>query len=188
MMLGATGIVLAARRPRPFATALVGANGAAALEGARPAHEAGLITSILVGRPKTVHALATAMGRDISGIRLVAADDDEAAAPVSLARAGEAAALMNMTLDARFKLLLITDAAVNVAPDHSTLCDIVLNVANLAHLLGTGCLRIAMISGTEEVTASMTSSERRLEAESKTRSPGEGPSLEHRHPDRQSGD
>lgn len=132
------------------------------------------------------------MGWDISGIRLVAVDNDDAAAAaaVSLARTGEVAALMkghlhtdvllravldkaqglrtgrrlthvfHMTFDARFKPLLITDAAVNVAPDHRTLCDIVLNAADLAHPLGAGCPRIAMISGTEEVTASMPSSER----------------------------
>jgi len=192
MMLGATGIVLAARRPHPVPTALVGAGGAAALEGARRAHNAGLITPILVGCPDTVHGLAIAMGWDISGLQVVHADtdDDAAAASVSLVRAGEAAALMkghlhtdvllravldkahglrtgrrlthvfHMTLDARFKPLLITDAAVNVAPDHRTLCDIVLNAADLARLLGLACPRIAMISGTEEVTASMPSSER----------------------------
>ena len=192
MMLGATGIVLAARRPRPLPTVLVGANGAAALEGARRAHDACLITPILVGHPETVHGLAAAMGWDISGLQLVpAGDDDEAAATaVSLVRAGEAAALMkghlhtdvllravldkahglrtgrrlthvfHMTFDARFKPLLVTDAAVNVAPDHRTLCDIVLNAADMARLLGRGCPRIAMLSATEEVTASMPSSGR----------------------------
>jgi len=192
MMLGATGIVLAARRPRALPTVLVGAGGAAALEGARRAQDAGLITPILVGRPDVVHGLAAAMGWNISGIRLVPADSDDAAAAtaVSLVRAGEAAALMkghlhtdvllravldkahglragrrlthafHMTFDARFKPLLITDAAVNVAPDHRTLCDIVLNAADLARILGAACPRVAMISGTEEVTASMPSSER----------------------------
>jgi len=192
MMLGAMGIVLAARRPRPLSTVLVGAGGITALEGARRAHDAGLITPILVGRPETVHDLAAVVGWDISAIRLVPADDDDeaAATSVSLVRAGEAAALMkghlhtdvllravldkthglrtgrrlthvfHMTFDARFKPLLITDAAVNVAPDHRTLCDIVLNAADLARLLGEACPRIAMISGTEEVTASMPSSGR----------------------------
>jgi len=192
IMLGATGIVLAARRPQPLPTVLVGAGGTVALEGARRAHDAGLITPTLIGRADVVRGLAATMGWDISGIRLVPADDDDEAAKtsVSLVRAGEAAALMkghlhtdvllravldkvhglragrrlthvfHMTLDARFKPLLITDAAVNVAPDHRTLCDIVLNAADLARGLGEACPRIAMISGTEEVTASMPSSVR----------------------------
>ncbi len=191
-LLGATGIVLAARRPHPLPTILVGAGGTVALEGARRAHDAGLITPTLVGRADIVRGLAAAIGWDISGLRLVPADDDDeaAATSVSLVRAGEAAALMkghlhtdvllravldkahglragrrlthvfHMTFDARFKPLLITDAAVNVAPDHRTLCDIVLNAADLARGLGEVCPRIAMISGTEEVTASMPSSGR----------------------------
>lgn len=191
-MLGATGIVLAARRHLPLATALAGAGSAAALEGARRAHEAGLIVPVLVGRPDVVRGLAAGMGWDISAIRLVPAEDDNQAAgiAVSLVRAGEAAALMkghlhtdallravmdkanglctgrrlthvfHMTLDARFKPLLITDAAVNVLPDHRTLCDIVLNAADLAQALGEACPRIALLSATEEVTMSMPSSER----------------------------
>lgn len=95
-MLGATGIVLAARRHLPLATALAGAGSAAALEGARRAHEAGLIVPVLVGRPDVVCGLAAGMGWDISAIRLVPAEDDNQAAgiAVSLVRAGEAAALM----------------------------------------------------------------------------------------------
>ena len=192
MMLDAPGIVLAARRPHPVPTAVAGAGGAAALEGARRAHDAGLIAPILVGNQDTIRGLAQAMDWDISGLRVVDAGDDAAAAAaaVALVRAGEAAALMkghlhtdvllravldkahglrtarrlthlfHMTLDARFKPLLITDAAVNVAPDHRTLCDIVLNAADLARLLGLACPRIALLSGTEDVTPSMPSSGR----------------------------
>lgn len=132
------------------------------------------------------------MGWDISGLQLVPADDDDAAAvaAVALVRAGEAAALMkghlhtdvllravldkvsglragrrlthifHMTPDARFKPLLITDAAVNVSPDHPTLCDIVRNAVDLAHVLGEDCPKIALVSASEEVTASMPSSGR----------------------------
>ena len=111
-----------------------------------------------------------------------------AAAAVALARCGEVQALMkghlhtdvllhavldrtvglrcgrrlthvfHMTMGGNFKPILITDAAVNVAPDHATMRDIVRNAIDLARTLGDAIPRVALLSATEERTASVPSS------------------------------
>ena len=111
-----------------------------------------------------------------------------AAAAVALARGGEVQALMkghlhtdvllhavldrtsglrcgrrlthafHMTLGGNFQPILITDAAVNVAPDHATMRDIVRNAIDLARSLGDAVPRVALLSATEEQTASVPSS------------------------------
>ncbi len=111
-----------------------------------------------------------------------------ATAAVALVRAGEADALMkghlhtdvllravldrtaglragrrlthafHMSMDGRFPPLLITDAAVNVAPDPATMRDIVLNAIDLARALGDAVPRVALLSASETPTASLPSS------------------------------
>ena len=117
-----------------------------------------------------------------------ASDAAAAAAAVALVRGGEAQALMkghlhtdallravvdretglrcgrrlthvfHMSLGGRFSPLLITDAAVNVAPDHATMRDIVLNAIDLARALGEAVPRVALLSATEDPTSSVPSS------------------------------
>jgi phosphotransacetylase len=101
---------------------------------------------------------------------------------VAMARAGEVAALMKgslhtdelmaaaisadglrtarrmshvfvMDVPAYDRLLLITDAAINIAPDLDCKTDIVRNVIDLAHALGVRVPRVAILSAVETVSA-----------------------------------
>jgi phosphate acetyltransferase len=56
------------------------------------------------------------------------------------------------------KPLLITDAAINVAPDFDTKVDIVKNAVDLAHALGIALPKVAVLSAVETVTAKLPSS------------------------------
>ena len=56
------------------------------------------------------------------------------------------------------KPLLITDAAINVAPDFDAKVDIVQNAIDLAHALGIGRPKVAILSAVETVTAKLRSS------------------------------
>jgi len=115
-------------------------------------------------------------------------DAAAASAAVALVRGGEAQALMkghlhtdvllravldrvaglrcgrrlthvfHMSMGGRFPPVLITDAAVNVAPDAATMRDIVLNAIDLARLLGDAVPLVALLSATEEAVAAMPSS------------------------------
>jgi phosphotransacetylase/acyl dehydratase len=55
------------------------------------------------------------------------------------------------------KPLLITDAAINVAPDFESKVDIVQNAIDLAHALGIRCPKVAVLSAVETVTPKMRS-------------------------------
>jgi phosphate acetyltransferase len=105
---------------------------------------------------------------------------------VAMARAGEVAALMKgslhtdelmgaavaadglrsarrmshvfvMDVPAYDRLLLITDAAINIAPDLDCKADIVRNAIDLAHALGIALPRVAILSAVETVNARMPS-------------------------------
>ncbi|MBL94720.1 MAG: Phosphate acetyltransferase [Alphaproteobacteria bacterium MarineAlpha3_Bin5] len=66
--------------------------------------------------------------------------------------------IFHMTIPNNKKNILITDGALNVAPDTQTKIDIVKNSIALAHALGKTAPRIAMLSATEAPTKSMPSS------------------------------
>ena len=63
-----------------------------------------------------------------------------------------------MTVPDQERILMITDGAVNVAPDTATKIDIINNAVLLAHALGNKRPRVALLSGTEVATKSMPSS------------------------------
>lgn len=71
--------------------------------------------------------------------------------------------VFHISLGGLFRPLLITDAAVNVAPDHATLRDIVLNAVDLAHALDEAVPRVALLSATEEPSDAVPSSRRAAE-------------------------
>ena len=189
-MIGATEMMLAAGRLDPVATAVAGAADPTVLAGARMACEGGLIAPTLVGDVGAIRDAARAMGWDIRGLRVVAADGPAACAEtaVALVRGGEAQALMkghlhteillravldretglrcgqrlthvfHMSMGGNFPSMLVTDAAINVAPDRSTMRDIVLNAIDLARVLGEAVPRVALLSATEDATPSLPSS------------------------------
>ncbi|MSP66693.1 MAG: bifunctional enoyl-CoA hydratase/phosphate acetyltransferase [Alphaproteobacteria bacterium] len=80
----------------PVPMAIAGAGERVALESARAATGAGLITPILVGEPEAIRRLAAEIGWDIAAHRLVAAtgETETARAAVALAAGGEAKAVM----------------------------------------------------------------------------------------------
>ncbi|MBK5926288.1 bifunctional enoyl-CoA hydratase/phosphate acetyltransferase [Rhodobaculum claviforme] len=55
------------------------------------------------------------------------------------------------------RMVFITDAAINIAPDLATLADIVQNAIDLARALGIGTPRAALLSAVETVTAKLPS-------------------------------
>ncbi len=66
--------------------------------------------------------------------------------------------VFHMTVPGSDKALLITDAAVNVAPDIKTKKAAIQNAVGLAHSVGIACPNVAVLSATEEVTDRMPSS------------------------------
>ncbi len=115
-------------------------------------------------------------------------EQDSAARAVALARSGEVASLMkgqvhtdalmravvnreyglrtdrrlshifHMTVPGRDRVLYITDAAINVAPDADTHIHIINNSVQMARSLGIDTPKIAMLSATESVLPGMPSS------------------------------
>lgn len=81
-------------------TAVVNAGAVLPLESARVAAEKELITPVLVGNIDDIKAAAKEIDWDISGVRILAADGEVAAAEasVALARGGEVASLMKGNL------------------------------------------------------------------------------------------
>lgn len=66
--------------------------------------------------------------------------------------------IFHMTVPGEDRVLYITDAAINVAPDANTHIHIVNNAVQLARALGTDEPRVALLSGTESVLDAMPSS------------------------------
>lgn len=65
--------------------------------------------------------------------------------------------VFHMTVPGSEQALMITDGAVNVAPDEKTMMDVVYNAVGLAHALGYDMPKVAMLSGSESVIESMPS-------------------------------
>lgn len=65
--------------------------------------------------------------------------------------------VFHMTVPGSDRALMITDGAVNVAPDEKTMMDVVHNAVGLAHALGYETPKVAMLSGSESVIESMPS-------------------------------
>lgn len=66
--------------------------------------------------------------------------------------------VFHMTIPGREKVLLITDASINVAPNQKTSIDIIKNAVELSHALGNREPKVALLSGAETVNSSMPSS------------------------------
>jgi phosphate acetyltransferase/phosphate butyryltransferase len=160
------------------------------LLGAIEAAQAGLIVPVLIGPEARIRATAAAAGIDLAAYKVISAAHSQAATEraVSMARAGEVAALM---VDSRHgaelmqaalaestglrtgrrmshiaaidvptypRLLLLTDAAINVAPTLTDKRDIVQNAIDLACGLGIETPRVAILSAVETVNPKIRSS------------------------------
>ncbi len=71
--------------------------------------------------------------------------------------------VFHMTMPGSDKALMITDAAINIAPDIETMLHIVRNAVKLAHSLGLDDPKVAMLSASESVLDAMPSSGRAAE-------------------------
>lgn len=178
-------------RPLPaLPTAVVCPEDANSLGGALLAASESIITPVLVGHPGRIAAAAAAMGADLAGVEIVAAEtpDEAAARACALVHEGRVAAVMKgklhtdellrpmMAREGGLRLtrrlshvfvmdvpgmpwpLMVTDAAINIAPDLATKMDIVQNAIDLALSLGFGQPRVGVLSATETVNPAIQSS------------------------------
>ncbi len=176
-------LIAAASGGTPTRTAVAYPCDETSIDSALDASRLGLIAPILVGPTRQIVEIARKRGLDLSGLRLIEAEDDHAAAAkaVELVRSGEAEALMKGSLHTDSLLgavvrketglrtarrlshcfvmdvpghrdpLIITDAAVNIAPTLEEKVDILQNAIDLAHDLGILEVRAAILSAVETI-------------------------------------
>lgn len=176
-------LVAVAQSVPPLKVAVAHPCDAASLGAVFEAVGLGLIDPILVGPQAKIMAAAQALGKDISGMRLVEAPHSNAAAEkaVELVKTGEAEALMKgslhtdelmgavvrregglrtarrishcfvMDVPGHDTPLIITDAAVNIAPTLEDKIHIVQNAIDLARALRIDPVRVAILSAMETV-------------------------------------
>jgi phosphate acetyltransferase len=180
-------LLLHARAFGAVPVAVAGAGAAHVLQSVGWATSFGLIEPILVGAEPAIAANLPPELRD-ARIVPATSDEEAAAIAVALVRGGEAGLLMKGHLHTDTLLravlapetglrtgnrlshvfamrwagstrpLLITDAALNVAPDAKTLAAIVRHAMLAARALNIAHPRVAMLSATEEVNPSLPSS------------------------------
>lgn len=151
-----------------------------ALAGAVEAARSGLARPILVGPRESIASAAATGKTDISGLELVECAPGRAAqAAVEICIAGRAEALMKGALHTDQLMravlssglrtlrrmshvlvvdipgfprpLIVSDAAINVAPDVEAKLHIVQNAVDLAQAIGIGVPRVALLSAVETV-------------------------------------
>ncbi|MFD2205250.1 bifunctional enoyl-CoA hydratase/phosphate acetyltransferase [Kiloniella antarctica] len=174
----------------PARTAIVNATSLIAMESAYLAARAHLIEPILVGDRGIITQLASELDWDIAHIEIHNADDEKAAAylSVNLARTGQVNAIMKgqihtdtfmraivdkeaglrtgrrlshafyMSVPDSDRVMTITDAAINVAPDLETKKAIIHNSVDMMHALGIKKPKVAVLSATEEENPQIPSS------------------------------
>jgi phosphotransacetylase len=169
----------AAGRLSPLKTAVVDATARHVIEGAALAAERGLLDPILIGDKTAIEELCEQipMARGLS-VHHASSEQEAAHEGVRLVKAGVAHALMKgdlhtdvflnpvlnqlragkrvshvfmMELARYHKLLYITDAAVNIAPDLKTKAEILRNALGMAHRLGITEPRAAVLSAIEVI-------------------------------------
>ncbi len=162
-------------------TAIVNAINDVALQSARDATEAGIITPVLIGERAQMAAAAQSIGWDISRFEQIEALDETAAANAGAQAAGrgDVASLMkghlhtdvfmrailnreaglrlgqpfthifHLTLPGDDGALLLTDCALNPAPDLELKKAITRNAVTLARATGIARPKVAVLSATE---------------------------------------
>ncbi len=158
-------LLRAAKQLPPVTAAVAHPCDEVSLKGAVEAARLGLIAPILVGPPDRIRDVAERAELDISGFPLKASahSHDSAAKAVELVREGKAEALMKgslhtdelmgavMDVPGHKDPLIVTDAAVNIAPDLDAKVDIVQNAIDLGHALRFDEVRVAILSAMETV-------------------------------------
>jgi phosphate butyryltransferase len=180
-------LMAACRDLPPMRTAVVVPEEENALMGALAGAREKLIVPILIGNAKAIRATAEACHADLSGLEVVDAPSNDAAAAraVEMVLQGAAATLMKghlhtdellrhvvksqgglrttrrishvFVMDAPSlpDLLLVTDAAINIAPTLEDKIDIVQNAIDLAQALGVATPRVGILAAVETVNPKM---------------------------------
>ncbi len=177
-------------RPLPaLPTAVVCPDDANSLGGALLAGHESIITPILIGNAARIRATAAEIGADLTGIEIIDAPSDLAAAALAcaLVHEGRAAAVMKghlhtddllkpmlekgtglrvgrrfthvfvMDVPGQPEPIMVTDAAINIAPDLATKMDICQNAIDLALSLEMEP-RVGVLSAVETVNPAIQSS------------------------------
>lgn len=174
-----------AAKARPLVAAIVDPFDSLSLGGALAARSYGTIEPVLVGDPKRIERTAQNCGWDLSGVRIHAcAEGREAAAAADLASQGTVGALVKGALHSDTLLhavldrrdlrtshrlshvvvtelphrqapVLLTDGAVNIAPNLDDKRAILENAAEFARLLGIEQPKAALLAAVESIAASM---------------------------------
>ncbi len=170
----------------PLSVAVVDAGEHHVMEGVAQALERGLIDPVFIGIRQRIVRTAAEAGVSLDGHRVLDAisDVDAARQGTALAGAGEVAGLMKgwlhtdvlmhpvlaqLQTDRRVshvfivelatypKLLFVTDAAINIAPDLRVKAAIVQNAVNLARVVGITKPKVAALSAVEVVKPEISS-------------------------------
>ncbi len=178
-------------RPLPaLPTAVVCPDDPNSLGGALLAAAQSIITPILVGHAKAIHAAAASLGADLSGLEVIDTPGDDVAAAAmacQLVHEGRALAVMKghlhtddllrpmvdrdrgLRIGRKFthvflmdvpglpEPVMVTDAAINIAPDLMTKADIIQNAIDLALSLGIDP-RVGVLSAVETINPAIQSS------------------------------
>src|SRR5215472_5983397 len=134
-----------------------------ALEGAVNAAQAGLITPLLVGPRKEIEDTAKSAGIDLSNLEIIDAANslESARQAVALVREGRLRTgrrishVFIMDVPTYHKVLIVTDAAINIAPALEDKVDIVQNAIDLAMSLGLKQPKVAILAAVETVNSKM---------------------------------
>lgn len=186
-MTSMKGIIEAARSAGRKRIAVAAAQEESALEAVIDAYKHGLVEPILIGEAVAIRRMVTELGAaqkvDVSGFRIIEAEDFAASASraVALVRTGEADMLMKGVLDTSIllkavlnketginagrltshvgvmevptyhKLLIVTDGAINIAPDLNGKLDIIANAVQVAKAIGVALPKVAILAAVEKV-------------------------------------
>ncbi|HHJ18826.1 MAG TPA: bifunctional enoyl-CoA hydratase/phosphate acetyltransferase [Gammaproteobacteria bacterium] len=182
-----TSIVDQARAFPPLKTAVIDAGEIHVLEGMLEAHAEGLIDPLLIGHPDRIHKLCHNIDcASANELKIIPAQSNEEAVElgIQLIQQGKADALTKgwihtdtlmhpvlkslrgprrvshvfvADLPSYSKLLLITDAAINIAPGLAEKAAIVQNAVDLARQLGIEHPKVAALSAVEVIKPAIAS-------------------------------
>ena len=168
-------------------TAVVAPDDTPALQGAMAAFRQGIIIPILIGNEAAIRKVAEACGEDLTGTEIVPSDHPAEDA-VRLVREGRAQAVMKgrlhtdallrpmfdrdtglrtsrrmshvfvIDVPGRAHPLLVSDAAINIAPDLAAKADITQNAIDLARAIGFERPYVGVLSAVETVSPAIPSS------------------------------
>lgn len=174
-----------AQNARPLVVAVVDPFDSLSLGGALAARDKGVIEPVLVGDPDRIRKTASACGWSLDRVRMHAcAAGEEAVTAAGLAAGGTAGAIMKGALHSdellraildrkelrasrrlshivvtelprRTTPVLLTDGAVNIAPNFDEKREILQNAVEVAHRLGIAEPKAALLAAVETIAASM---------------------------------